>query len=198
MSLRKKLVFTAVLMLLPLVGLEAALRCCGWPTERVRTLSKLLNLDPESYAGTVGMFRPGTTATIAWPPELAYQVSINALGLRGPPTQRRPAPGVTRILALGDSTKWKAGAWFRQVPQAVSQDRQEGSVQQVAARRAFDRGRSGRQVHPQGSSTTLEPQAGRGGRDRDQSAGWLYTAAAERAEGARVSACNSSTETQPK
>jgi lysophospholipase L1-like esterase len=38
-----------------------------------------------------------------WPPELAYQVHINTLGLRGPEIERTPPEGRTRILALGDS-----------------------------------------------------------------------------------------------
>ena len=87
----------------PLALLEGGLRLAGWPTERVRSLGKLLNFDAQSFAAAVGMFRPGARSTVLWPPELAYQVHINALGLRGPEIARTPPPGRTRILALGDS-----------------------------------------------------------------------------------------------
>jgi lysophospholipase L1-like esterase len=62
-----------------------------------------LNLDAQSFNAAVGMFRPGARSTVLWPPELAYEVKINALGLRGPELSRQPTPGRTRILALGDS-----------------------------------------------------------------------------------------------
>ena len=51
----------------------------------------------------MGVFRPGARSTVLWPPELAYRVHINALGLRGPEIERTPPAGRTRILALGDS-----------------------------------------------------------------------------------------------
>src|SRR5262245_7260176 len=94
---------TLLLGIAPLVLLEGGLRLAGWPTERVRSLGKLLNLDAQSFAAAVGMFRPGARSTVLWPPELAYEVHINALGLRGPEIARTPPPGRTRILALGDS-----------------------------------------------------------------------------------------------
>jgi lysophospholipase L1-like esterase len=94
---------TLLLGFAPLALLEGGLRLAGWPTERVRSLGKLLNFDTQSFSEAVGMFRPGARATVLWPPELAYQVNINALGLRGPEITRTPPPGRTRILALGDS-----------------------------------------------------------------------------------------------
>src|SRR5262245_24112977 len=94
---------TLLLGIAPLVLLEGGLRLAGWPTERVRSLGKLLNLDATSFAAAVGMFRPGARSTVLWPPELAYEVHINALGLRGAEIERTPTPGRTRILALGDS-----------------------------------------------------------------------------------------------
>src|SRR5439155_640014 len=92
-----------LLAIAPLALLEGGLRLAGWPTERVRSFGKLLNFDPQSFAAAVGVFRPGAHSTVLWPPELAYQVHINALGLRGPEIARTPPPGRTRILALGDS-----------------------------------------------------------------------------------------------
>ena len=62
-----------------------------------------MNFDAQSFAAAVGVFRPGARSTVLWPPELAYEVHINALGLRGPEIARTPPPGRTRILALGDS-----------------------------------------------------------------------------------------------
>jgi lysophospholipase L1-like esterase len=94
---------TLLLAIAPLALLEGALRLCGWPTERVRSFSKLLNFDAESWSESVGVFRPGARSTVMWPPELAYEVHINSLGLRGPEIARTPPPGRTRIVALGDS-----------------------------------------------------------------------------------------------
>ncbi len=92
-----------LLSIAPLVLLEGCLRLCGWPTGRVRSFSKLLNFDAETWNHAIGVFRPGARTTVMWPPELAYDVHINSLGLRGPEIERTPPPGRTRILALGDS-----------------------------------------------------------------------------------------------
>jgi len=94
---------TLLIGVAPLLLLEGGLRLAGWPTERVRSFSKLLNFDAESWERAVGVFQPGARSTVLWPPELAYEVHVNALGLRGPEIERRPPPGRTRILALGDS-----------------------------------------------------------------------------------------------
>jgi lysophospholipase L1-like esterase len=94
---------TLLLAIAPLALLEGGLRLAGWPTERVRSLGKLLNFDAQRWNDAVGVFQPGARATVLWPPELAYRVHINALGLRGPEIERTPPPGRTRILALGDS-----------------------------------------------------------------------------------------------
>src|SRR5262245_14467810 len=85
----------------PLVLLEGGLRLAGWPTGRVRSFSKLLNLDEQSWNASIGVFKPNAESTVAWPPELAYRVRTNSLGLRGPEIDRTPPPGRTRILALG-------------------------------------------------------------------------------------------------
>ena len=94
---------TILLGFAPLALLEGGLRLAGWPTERVRSFGKLVNFDAQSFSAAVGMFRPGAHSRVLWPPELAYEVHINALGLRGPEIARTPPPGRTRILALGDS-----------------------------------------------------------------------------------------------
>ena len=99
----KQWLATGLLGVAPLVLLEGGLRLFGWPTERVRTLGKLLNFDAESWQNAVGVFRPGARSTVMWPPELAYEVHINALGLRGPEIEATPPAGRQRILALGDS-----------------------------------------------------------------------------------------------
>ncbi len=87
----------------PILLLEGGLRLAGWPTQRVRTLGKLINHDPEVFAASVGMFKPNAASRVAWPPELAYDVRINSLGLRGAEVGRAPTPGRVRVLALGDS-----------------------------------------------------------------------------------------------
>jgi hypothetical protein len=87
----------------PLAVLEGGLRLAGWPTGRVRNFSKLFNRDPDSWNAAIGVFRPSSDTTVTWPPELAYHVHINALGLRGSEIERTPPPGRTRILAIGDS-----------------------------------------------------------------------------------------------
>ncbi len=87
----------------PLALLEGGLRLAGWPTGRVRSFSKLFNYDSRSWDAGIGVFRPNAETTVMWPPELAYRVHINSLGLRGPEIERTARPGRTRILALGDS-----------------------------------------------------------------------------------------------
>ncbi|HKA14830.1 MAG TPA: GDSL-type esterase/lipase family protein [Myxococcota bacterium] len=100
---RRQAAATLLLGIAPLALLEGGLRLAGWPTDRVRSFGKLLDFDAQSFAAAIGVFRPGAHSTVMWPPELAYEVHINALGLRGPEISRTPPPGRTRILALGDS-----------------------------------------------------------------------------------------------
>ncbi len=99
----RQAVATALISIAPLALLEGGLRLAGWPTDRVRSFSKLLNFDAQRWQEAIGVFRPNARATVMWPPELAYHVNINSLGLRGPEIERTPPPGRTRILALGDS-----------------------------------------------------------------------------------------------
>jgi lysophospholipase L1-like esterase len=102
---RAKILFALSLIVVPILGLEAGLRLfAGWPTNRIRTVSKLTNFDPESFEGAIGMFRPSASSRVSWPPELAYEVRINSLGLRGAECSLEPAPDAFRILCLGDST----------------------------------------------------------------------------------------------
>lgn len=104
LSAKRKLQFALIMVLTPVLLLEGSLRLMGWPTDRIRTIKKLINFDPETFAGAVGVFRPGISSRVSWPPELAYTANINSLGLRGPETTREPALGAFRILCLGDST----------------------------------------------------------------------------------------------
>ncbi|MBL4847721.1 MAG: SGNH/GDSL hydrolase family protein [Planctomycetes bacterium] len=101
---QRKLLFASVLFFGPLVLLEGGLRLMGWPTDRIRTIKKLINFDKASFDEAIGVFRPKSTSKISWPPELAYTAKINSLGLRGPETTLEPAEGTFRILCLGDST----------------------------------------------------------------------------------------------
>lgn len=102
--LARRIGFSLGLTLFLVLGLEGALRLAGWPTHQVRNVQWLMNDDPASFARAIGVFRPGTVGRVAWPAELAYEVRINALGLRGPEVAREgPPPGTKRVLALGDS-----------------------------------------------------------------------------------------------
>ena len=101
-SLGKKLAFAAATVLLGLLALEGALRLLGLPRGLVRSFSRAWNRDPESLARLPGLFQPSAELAIAVPPELAYRVRTNALGLRGPELGPR-TPGTLRVLALGDS-----------------------------------------------------------------------------------------------
>jgi len=103
LPLRLKVTFAVVSALLPLALLEGGLRLAGLPSNRVRTVSKLINVDPETFERTIGLLVPSTTSTVAWPPELSYTVRVNALGLRGPDVALERTPGVPRVLMLGDS-----------------------------------------------------------------------------------------------
>lgn len=131
-SLRLKLLFAGLVLVVPALGLEGALRLCGWPTNRIRSVGKLTNVDPESFAGAIGVFQPGAQSRVSWPPSLAYTVKINRLGLRGPETTLRPAPGTFRILALGDSTTF--GYYVEEdqtLPQALQRRLRAAGASQV-------------------------------------------------------------------
>ncbi|MFC1707716.1 SGNH/GDSL hydrolase family protein [Planctomycetota bacterium] len=131
LGFRKKIVFALVPALVLLFSVEGGLRLAGWPTQRVRTLGKLLNFDPATFERSVGMFEPGVTRTIAWPPELAYEVRINRLGLRGPAVGVVPVPGITRILVLGDSTAFGFYVAEKETFPAHLQDRLTGMGRKV-------------------------------------------------------------------
>jgi lysophospholipase L1-like esterase len=53
--------------------------------------------------------RPGVRATVENANTGPFAVRVNALGLRGPETTARPAPGVHRTLVLGDSVVYGDG-----------------------------------------------------------------------------------------
>ena len=99
LSARKKLAFGLVVALLLVFGLELGLRLLGFPRGVVRSFSKLWNPAAEQLPG---LFRPGRHR-VAYPVELAYEVEINGLGLRGPALSPTKAPGTARVLCLGDS-----------------------------------------------------------------------------------------------
>jgi len=101
LSARKRLAFAALAVAIGLGATEGVLRLAGYPTGLVRSFGKLWNRDPETLADLPGLFRPGFEGRVGYPPELAYEVSFNALGLRGPPLD--PDRTRPRVLALGDS-----------------------------------------------------------------------------------------------
>jgi lysophospholipase L1-like esterase len=103
LSRGRRALFGAVAALLLVLLLEGALRLAGLPVGLVRSFGGLWQRDPDALASQPGLFRPGTHR-VAYPPELAYGVTIDALGLRGTDAPAlEPAPGRTRVLCLGDS-----------------------------------------------------------------------------------------------
>ncbi len=132
LSAKRKLQFAALTIVIPLLVLEGGLRLLGWPTDRIRTIKKLINFDPETFETAVGVFRPGITSRVSWPPELAYTARINSLGLRGPETTLEPAPGVFRVLCLGDSTTF--GFYVEEdetLPQQLQRELRAGGAESV-------------------------------------------------------------------
>jgi lysophospholipase L1-like esterase len=103
LSPRKKLLFGLVTLAVCLLTCEGVLRLAGYPQGLVRSFGRLWNRDAESLAQRPGLFRPNFEGRVGYPPELAYGVSFNDLGLRGPPADLAKPPGTLRILALGDS-----------------------------------------------------------------------------------------------
>jgi hypothetical protein len=83
--------------------LEGGLRLAGLPAGIVRSFGGLWQRDAAALAAQPGLFRPGTHR-VAFPPELAYDATIDALGLRGTePAALAPTPGRPRVLCVGDS-----------------------------------------------------------------------------------------------
>lgn len=103
LSRGRRALFGAVMVGLMVLLLEGGLRLAGLPAGLVRSFGGLWQRDRDALARQAGLFRPGTHR-VAYPPELAYGVTIDALGLRGlDAAAPAPAPGVVRILCLGDS-----------------------------------------------------------------------------------------------
>lgn len=132
LSGKRKLQFALLMVVTPLLLLEGGLRLAGWPTDRIRTIKKLINFDPETFESAIGVFRPGVSSRVSWPPKLAYTAKINALGLRGPETTLEPTPGSTRVLCLGDSTTF--GFYVEEdetLPQQLQRELRAGGATQV-------------------------------------------------------------------
>lgn len=97
LPLKKRLLFLGVTLVLGGLLTEGVLRLAGFPKGFIRTTKKLWATDAEK---ALGPFRPDHEARLIWPPELAYTVTTNDLGLRGPAL---PA-GRPVVLCVGDST----------------------------------------------------------------------------------------------
>lgn len=103
MSRGRRALFASVAVLLLVLLLEGGLRLAGLPAGFVRSFGGLWQRDPAALAAQAGLFRPGTHR-VAFPPELAYDATIDALGLRGTePAAPAPTPGRPRVLCVGDS-----------------------------------------------------------------------------------------------
>jgi lysophospholipase L1-like esterase len=97
LSIRKKLAFLSVVLILGVCGIEGVLRILGYPKGLMKSTRKMWATDDER---ALGPFKPDAEVKVAWPPELTYTAKINALGLRGP----LPATGKPVVLCVGDST----------------------------------------------------------------------------------------------
>lgn len=104
LSTKKKLVFAAIATVLGLLVVEGTGRLIGYPSGAVRTLSKIGEMDRPTFDKSVGMWRPNFKGHVSWPVEIAYDVSINKHGFRGPDFELEKQKGVYRVLCLGDST----------------------------------------------------------------------------------------------
>src|SRR5690606_24310349 len=102
--LGRRIAFSAVAAALLLLAVEATARLFGMPSGLVRRLHEAADMPPDDFAGSVGMFRPAFRGRVGWPPELAFDLAVNRLGLRGPETTLEKPAGTYRILCLGDST----------------------------------------------------------------------------------------------
>jgi lysophospholipase L1-like esterase len=132
LSPKRKLQFALIVVLTPLLLVEGGLRIMGWPTDRIRTIKKLINFDPETFETAIGVFRPGVSSRVSWPPTLAYTAKINSLGLRGPETTLEPGPDAFRVLCLGDSTTF--GFYVEEdetLPQQLQRELRAGGASQV-------------------------------------------------------------------
>ncbi|HBP23036.1 MAG TPA: hypothetical protein DEA08_35340 [Planctomycetes bacterium] len=97
LSTRKKLGFLALTLLLGVCGVEGLLQLLGFPKGLMTSTRKMWATDAERE---LGPFKPSTQVKIAWPLELAYEATINELGLRG----ALPEPDQPLVLCVGDST----------------------------------------------------------------------------------------------
>ena len=102
-SARKRAAFCVAAVLILLGTLELFGRLAGLPQGSITHLRKLAAMTPAEFESTLGMFPPGYRGRIEWPKVLAFDVSINSAGFRGPEIAA-PDDGRPRILCLGDST----------------------------------------------------------------------------------------------
>jgi lysophospholipase L1-like esterase len=100
----KKLAFAVIASLMGIFAIEGAGRLVGYPSGAVRTLSKIGAMDRKTFDESVGMWRPNFKGRVSWPVEIAYNVTINKHGFRGPEFVLKKQAKVFRILCLGDST----------------------------------------------------------------------------------------------
>ncbi|MDF1665850.1 MAG: SGNH/GDSL hydrolase family protein [Planctomycetota bacterium] len=99
----KKLGFTLILLLMLIPVLELLGRLAGFPTGALQSFAKIRINDSETFDRVPGIFRPGYSGRVLWPKELAFDLKINQLGMRGPEVAVERTKGVYRILCVGDS-----------------------------------------------------------------------------------------------
>ena len=99
----KKLFFTSMLLVLLVPVLELLGRLVGYPTGALQSFAKIRINDSETFDRVPGIFRPGYSGRVLWPKELAFDIKINELGMRGAEVTLARSEGVYRILCVGDS-----------------------------------------------------------------------------------------------
>ncbi len=99
LSLKKKLAFACVMAGAFLLLFEVCLRVLGYPKGIVRSLSHVWSPDP---AQQPGLYRPGKHR-VSFPTDLAYDLGVNSLGLRGEEITKAKPDGTLRVLCMGDS-----------------------------------------------------------------------------------------------
>jgi len=127
MSIGRRLQFSLITLLLLLTGAELGLRLLGLPSGNLPSPHTIKIQDEATFERCVGMWRPGYKGRLYWPKELAFELSINQLGLRGPEVSLDRKPGLTRILCVGDSTTFciytdDADTWPRRLEGLLRKD----------------------------------------------------------------------------
>lgn len=101
LSLRKRIVFSLTFIILIFLTFEVIIR--------IFHLAPLHVVNQSLYEEVLGDYKPNQDLVDDLIPDLPYHVHINSQGLRGKEISVQKAPGVYRILCLGDSSTFGWG-----------------------------------------------------------------------------------------